>query len=732
MSRWLALLLLSGLAAGVAADDGPPLRWSSQDARLDALEVLRDPAAFSDPGADALALEPRHGQRVWLQLAPEPDPDARRLLVLDRVPLRALEVFAAGPGASPPILQDGFFAPAPGEALRSGFVIPQSDSRPLLIALDPQLPARMGWRLRSEREALVEARALSNLAAAAYATVFATALFSLALTLAVRESAYRDFTLFAAAFGALLALAQGHAFELPLVGPLLGLVGSGLLLAAGLLAAAGALLAAHGLLGLASSGQPLDRASAWVARGLLLLAGLMPLLPAALHAELVPAWAAVLLLALSWPVIASARTAARGARPAIAQCLLWLLAWLALAALVGVLAGWWAGSDTLRWLQQAGGSLAALGLLVALTDRVIALRQRAEGLQALHAASSAVLRVEQKRRELDEALDAAIEGAAEPSDLEWRAFRLLLQALPDLLPLRAVALSVTGFRGFDYLLAEPMQEKPRICALLVERSSTLRGICRARTPISLPPEGRGELAEVRFAVVPLPVPRPGWGALLLEREAGAAFSGEELELAAEFAALTFRGIEQGLRSAELRRRAELDALTGLPNQRAGEAQLEMLIDRARHERRPLALLCADVDLLRTANQRFGMAVGDQFLRGLGDLVRTQLDPDDLLFRCAEDEFVVALPGRDIERASDVAERIRAAVAAQRLDSAQGPVKLTLSLGVAALQAGDDSPRRLIERARRGAGLAKGEGRNRVARARAFGSAAEAPERPPLF
>jgi diguanylate cyclase (GGDEF)-like protein len=654
------------------------------------------------------------------------------VLVLDRLPLATLTVWRdPATGDASPFLQDSFLQPASGDALRSRYLVPLTAARRTLIALDPLLPGRMGVRVRSEQGYQIDARSASNLAAATYAAIFATALVSLALTVAVREPAYRDFTALAILTGSFLALAHGHAQELPLIGPLLGAWGVGLILMVGTLTAAAAMASAQGLLGLSGQATALARAvriTVWSVAGIGLLLGV---LPTALLAQIAAFWAIGLLLVLGVPIVSAARAWWQGVRPAGAQCLLWSLFWLAAAAQLVVLVGGWPDHDVLRWLRQAGALFAVLGLSVVLTDRVIALRQRAETMQQLHASSTAVLRVEQKRRELIETLEAASGTAMEPSDFEWRAFRELLQGLPEVLPLRAVALSVTGFRGFDYLLAEPMGDKPRICALLSERASTLKSLCRARTAMNLPANLTDPRAPL-FAVVPLPVPRPGWGALLLEREGHATLSSEELELAAEFAELTFKAIEQGARAVELKRRAETDPLTGLLNHRAGEAHLDSLLRAAQHGGEALAVLFIDVDLLRVVNERFGMPVGDHFLRNLGGHLRPLLRDDDLLYRHGGDEVVLGLPGLAIEQAEALGERLRAQVASQRFRSEQGPIKITVSIGVAAVQPGDHSAHRLVERASRATEVAKGQGRNQVARAKGFGAAGEAPELPPLF
>jgi diguanylate cyclase (GGDEF)-like protein len=684
--------------------------------------------AFVEVDAARLRLDPVDGaERLWLKV---PAQAQAGVVELERVPLDAITGWL-GEGASAAEFSDAFFQPPPGEALRSRYVVPLPAGTPLWLALSPTTPSEVSLRWRSERDSLIAGRNASNLAAASYAAILATALASLALTLAVRESAFRYFTAFAASVGLFLGLASGHAFELPLLGSALGGLGlRPLLLAGGLLALSG-LLFANGLLGLDTREVPLAR---WVERLALALGALgllLALLPAPLLRVLLPWWAGLVTLAFLLPVGIAAWSWSLGARIAGVLCVLWSGVLLVVAAQWAVSVGWLPPLDSLRWLQQFGGAAAVVALSVTLTDRVIVLRREAERLQALHAESSASLQIEQQRRRFLEGLRDAAASAVAAGDLEWKAFRLLLQTLDELLPGRLVALTVTGYRGFDYLLAEPMSAKPRLCALLGERSATLKGICRSRHAMQAELEVPGGEAA-QFAVVPVNVPRPGWGALLIERERGSLFAPAELATASDFVEAALEAIEEGAHKAALRRTAEVDPLTGLTNRRTGETRLETLMRAAQLAHRPLALLFIDFDLFRTLNERHGIAVGDQCLRAVADALRGLLGADDVLVRYGGDEFLLVLPEQDAEAARAVAERVRAQVASLRVRSEQGPLKVTVSVGVAAMASAGDLPERLIARAERAAGSAKGSGRNQVALAAAFGAQGEAPAKPPIF
>lgn len=721
---WLALLW-SALAAAT-----PPVgvRQAVLAAQSAADALARD-GSFVEVDAARLRLEPDDGaQRNWVRVPAQPEAG---VVELERVPLYAIDGWYGTTPGERPDFHDAFFEPPPGEALRSRYVVPLPANTPLLLSLHPATPSEVSLRWRSERSSLIAGRAASNLAAASFAAIIATALASLALTLAVREPAFHYFTAFAATFGLFLGVANGLAFELPAIGNALGSLGlRPLLLLGGLLATTG-LLFANGLLGLSTRGIPLVR---WVERLAWTLGALgivLALLPTPMLRLALPWWASLITLAFVLPVGVAAWSWSLGVRIAGVLCVLWSGVLLVVLAQWAVSAGWLPPLDSLRWLQQLGGAVAVVALSVTLTDRVIALRREAERLHALHAESSASLQVEQQRRRFVESLRDASASAVATGDLEWKAFRLLLQTLDELLPGKAVALSITGYRGFDYLLAEPMNSKPRICALLAERGATLKGICRSRhaMQVALDIENSGEGGQ--YAVVPVNVPRPGWGALLIERDRGVVFDPSELAIAGDFVEAALHAIEEGAHKADLRRSAEVDPLTGLTNRRTGEQRLETLMRAAQHERQALSVLFIDFDLFRPLNERHGVAVGDQCLRAVADALRALLGPHDVLVRHGGDEFLLLLPEQDLEAARQLGERVRAQVASLRIRSDQGPLKVTVSVGVASLTA-NDLPQRLIARAERAAGIAKGNGRNQVAIAAAFGAQGDAPEKPPIF
>jgi diguanylate cyclase (GGDEF)-like protein len=136
--------------------------------------------------------------------------------------------------------------------------------------------------------------------------------------------------------------------------------------------------------------------------------------------------------------------------------------------------------------------------------------------------------------------------------------------------------------------------------------------------------------------------------------------------------------------------------------------------RAERFERPAALIMADLDLLRDVNNTYGHLAGDAVLRGVADVLRTQLRPFDIPCRFGGEEFGVILPEAGNDHALAIAERIRRAVAASRFAVPNGDalIRATVSLGVATFpdsRSADD----LVHRADLALYRSKALGRNRT-------------------
>ena len=143
------------------------------------------------------------------------------------------------------------------------------------------------------------------------------------------------------------------------------------------------------------------------------------------------------------------------------------------------------------------------------------------------------------------------------------------------------------------------------------------------------------------------------------------------------------------RERELRRLAESDPLTGLPNRRELHARLAAMMAQRRHGERTAVLFC-DVDGLKRINDHYGHEAGDRLLREVAERIVKTVRTDDLVARLGGDELVVALSRvRDAGNARQAAEKIRTEVSASPMGVDGTTITPTLSIGVVLTRPGDD-------------------------------------------
>ena len=177
--------------------------------------------------------------------------------------------------------------------------------------------------------------------------------------------------------------------------------------------------------------------------------------------------------------------------------------------------------------------------------------------------------------------------------------------------------------------------------------------------------------------------------------------------------------------------AETDELTGLLNMRGFSIAANRLFGQAQRYNRAASVLMVDSDNLKEINDRYGHAAGNRLLRQLTRLVLAEMRYTDVLARYGGDEFVVLLPETPPGGASEVAGRIRDAIAAEPLEIDGGRVQVSVCIGVASYPGDGGTLDLLITRADAAMYQAKQAGRNRVVRfAPAGGARVENPAEPP--
>lgn len=161
-----------------------------------------------------------------------------------------------------------------------------------------------------------------------------------------------------------------------------------------------------------------------------------------------------------------------------------------------------------------------------------------------------------------------------------------------------------------------------------------------------------------------------------------------------------------------------DGLTGLYNHRHFYTVLAEELNRAERYRRPLALICFDLDNLKHCNDNYGHMEGDRILRVVGDTLRSELRQSDWCFRYGGDEFMVLLPEANLRKSFLVAEKVRATFAQRCCNSKKmkDSQRFTLSIGIAQASRGEDTES-FVKRADLAMYEAKKDGGDQIRKAR---------------
>jgi diguanylate cyclase (GGDEF)-like protein len=160
---------------------------------------------------------------------------------------------------------------------------------------------------------------------------------------------------------------------------------------------------------------------------------------------------------------------------------------------------------------------------------------------------------------------------------------------------------------------------------------------------------------------------------------------------------------------EHRDRAVLDPLTGLLNRAALETRVAEIEQQARLTEGAVAVVLLDLDRFKSVNDEYGHERGDAVLRDSAYEIRKALRSFELVYRIGGEEFLLLLPGTDLESGVEIAERVREAVALAN----PGGVEMTLSAGVATAAGAEVRYEDLFRAADSALLRAKREGRDRV-------------------
>lgn len=158
--------------------------------------------------------------------------------------------------------------------------------------------------------------------------------------------------------------------------------------------------------------------------------------------------------------------------------------------------------------------------------------------------------------------------------------------------------------------------------------------------------------------------------------------------------------------------ARMDSLTGLVNRRSLDSALHRCIADLARKARPATLLMIDVDHFKAFNDAHGHVVGDEALKHVANVIRSQARETDLVARFGGEEFAIVFTGAPMNAVKRRAEKTRASIGSSPLVIDGQELRISASAGLAELREGDDE-NALIKRADAALYAAKANGRNRL-------------------
>ena len=170
-----------------------------------------------------------------------------------------------------------------------------------------------------------------------------------------------------------------------------------------------------------------------------------------------------------------------------------------------------------------------------------------------------------------------------------------------------------------------------------------------------------------------------------------------------------------LRVPALERQTETDNKTGLFNHGYFRQQFGNELDRANRFDRPVAIIMADLDLLRNINNTYGHLAGDEVLIGIARILKQSIRDYDIAARFGGEEFAILLPETTVQQAYERAEHIRKVVeqAEFTVATSVSPIRITMSFGIGCREGFGQTADEIIHNADTALYHSKLNGRNRA-------------------
>jgi diguanylate cyclase (GGDEF)-like protein len=226
--------------------------------------------------------------------------------------------------------------------------------------------------------------------------------------------------------------------------------------------------------------------------------------------------------------------------------------------------------------------------------------------------------------------------------------------------------------------------------------------------------GEGPHSHIHsFLGAPLIVGKTVIGMLAVDNVQPDFFDERHVRLVTAFADQVALAINNARLFSEVQKLAHTDGLTGLHNRYHFMELSQHEFMRARRYNQSLAAIMIDIDHFKQVNDTYGHAAGDEVLRTVAWRCKKAVRQIDILGRYGGEEFTTLVLNADLQGVLIVAERLRRCIAETPIDSSQGPIQITISLGVVILDQDCKNLDDLLHRADQALYAAKQAGRNQV-------------------
>jgi two-component system cell cycle response regulator len=321
-----------------------------------------------------------------------------------------------------------------------------------------------------------------------------------------------------------------------------------------------------------------------------------------------------------------------------------------------------------------------------------------------------------RKSKTPEVLDAAIDVAARIVQLDFGAVTLFEPDEPRRPHriVKAVTSSPDGWQPSE-LQGRRFSAHTGLVAWAVRHGSSLPSPGERVDRARIFDEGTRLKGLGAVRVFPLKSGEQTLGTLVVGSRRREAFEGEASRQLEVIAMQVADALLRARLFEQTERLASTDGLTGVQNHRTFQARLDEQLAFAQRYGKQLSIVLCDVDRFKSVNDTHGHPIGDLVLKGVARIISGEARATDVVARYGGEEFAVVMPETDGAGALVIAERIRTRLEEATFPTELGPVRVTLSLGVATFPGDGKEKARLVEVADACLYHAKRSGRNRSAR-----------------